>query len=121
VPVVSTEIGPRLVTTTALGFAHTQVTSRGPLPQILWQQHAQVSAQLDRLKAANRGPGDRAFDSAMRMLANLETQLPGASNRGEFIRVGHALFALLAGLVGGIIAGWFYARRERAENDAGQV
>jgi hypothetical protein len=36
-----------------------------------------------------------------------------------FQRVGHCLFALLAGLAGGTIAGWFYARRERGEAAAG--
>jgi hypothetical protein len=37
-----------------------------------------------------------------------------------FIRVGHCLFALLAGLLGGTVATWFHARRLRGEADAGQ-
>ena len=46
---------------------------------------------------------------------NLETQLQGAADRRDFLRVGHSLFALLAGLLGGTIARWFYARRVRGE------
>jgi hypothetical protein len=41
--------------------------------------------------------------------------LPGAVNYNEFARVGHSLFALLSGSMGGMIALWFYARRERQE------
>jgi hypothetical protein len=37
--------------------------------------------------------------------------LPGAANFDAFQSVGHSLFALLAGLVGGMVAGWCYARR----------
>jgi hypothetical protein len=43
--------------------------------------------------------------------------LPGAANLDAFQRVGHALFALLAGLIGGSVAVWFYARREREAID----
>jgi hypothetical protein len=42
------------------------------------------------------------------------SMLPGAVNFDAFQRVGHSLFALLAGLMGGTVAVWFYARRERA-------
>ncbi len=83
--------------------------------QILWWQHARALREVDRLKAENRGPGDRELDSAMRMLMNLETQLQGAADRRDFLRVGHSLFALLAGLLGGTIARWFYARQVKGE------
>jgi hypothetical protein len=43
------------------------------------------------------------------------SSLPGAANAVAFLRVGHALFALLAGLIGGTVAAWIYVRRERAE------
>jgi hypothetical protein len=32
-----------------------------------------------------------------------------------FSRVGHSLFALLSGLLGGTVAAWFYTRREQAD------
>jgi hypothetical protein len=45
------------------------------------------------------------------MPANLWRSLfPGAVNLDPFLRVGHALFALLAGPLGGTVAAWFYAR-----------
>jgi hypothetical protein len=47
--------------------------------------------------------------------------LPGVANYDQFLRVGHAIFALIAGLVGGLIAIWFYARRERAGADPGEA
>jgi hypothetical protein len=40
---------------------------------------------------------------------------PGAANLDVFQRVGHSLFALLAGLVGGTVALWFWKRSERGE------
>jgi hypothetical protein len=39
--------------------------------------------------------------------------LPGARNYEQFSRVGHCLFALLAGLAGAILSCRFYSRRER--------
>jgi hypothetical protein len=41
--------------------------------------------------------------------------LPGAANYDPFLRVGHSVFAVLAGLVGAVIACRFQARRERRE------
>jgi len=43
--------------------------------------------------------------------------LPGASNDEAFTIVGHCLFVMLAGLIGGAVAVWFDARRERAAPD----
>ncbi len=40
--------------------------------------------------------------------------LPGAANLDQFLRIGHSLFALLAGLVGGAATFWFWGRRERS-------
>jgi hypothetical protein len=46
--------------------------------------------------------------------------LPGAATYEDFERVSHALFALLFGLLGGLIAGWIYTRRDRAEASSGR-
>jgi hypothetical protein len=45
--------------------------------------------------------------------------LPGAASHDPFLRVGHSLFALLAGLVGGMIGTWFHSRRGRVTGTAG--
>ena len=106
------------MTTTALDSVYSQFLSpsgQTHLPQFLWWQHAQAVGRVDRLMAENRGPADRELESAMRVLANLETQLHGAADERDFIRVGHCLFALLAGFVGGTVALGFLRRRERAE------
>jgi hypothetical protein len=107
---------PRLPTTRFLDYIHSEFVAfctYAPLPQILWWQHDRAMQQVDRLKAANRKPGDRELDSAVGMLANLESQLRDAADLREFTRIGHSLFAFLSGLVGGIIALRFYAKRER--------
>jgi hypothetical protein len=123
-PGLSSEVGARLVTTKALDAANLQLVAasgQAVLPQYLWWQHARALGQVDRLKAANREPGDRELDTAMRILANLETQLQGAADQRDFLRVGHSLFGLFAGLVGGMIAVWFYARCEAGESNLGAV
>jgi hypothetical protein len=107
-----------LATTQMLIYIHPVVTSSEtgpPVYPIFWRQRAQALAKIERLKAEGRGPADAALDSAMKLLANLNTQLAGTPNQDEFIRVGHSLLSLLAGLVGGMVARWFCARRERAE------
>ena len=115
-PGFSTEVGLRLLTTTTLHYSYSQFIASSTqtlLPQFLWWQHAQALDRVDRLKAANRVPGDPELDSAMRILINLEAQLRGAADERDFIRIGHSLFALLTGLAGGAIAAWFWKWRER--------
>jgi hypothetical protein len=117
-PGFTTEVMPRLLTTKALDFVHADFfasTSRETLPQMLWWQHARVLAEVDRLKAENRTPGDPELDSAIRMLESLETRIDGAADKRDFIRAGHAIFALFAGLFGGLVGAAFHARREREE------
>jgi hypothetical protein len=43
------------------------------------------------------------------------SMLPGAANLEAFQQIGHALFAILAGLIGGTVAIGFHAKRERQE------
>lgn len=116
-PGVSAAVGNKLVTTKAIDYLYSQFAASSTetrLPQIYWWQHARASAEIDRLRAENRQPGDPDLDREMRMLINLETQLRGAADQSDFIRVGHSLFALLAGVVGGAVAMWFYARKGRS-------
>jgi hypothetical protein len=117
-PGFSTAVGPRLVTNTALDSLYSQFlasSTREPLPQVLWWQHSRALKEVERLRAEKREPGDSQLDSAMRILINLETQFQGVADRRDFTRVGHSLFAMLAGLLGGALAVWFHDRRERQE------
>ena len=47
--------------------------------------------------------------------------IPHVASYDDFERAGHALFALLTGLVGGGVALWLHARRKRAEVAAGET
>jgi hypothetical protein len=49
-----------------------------------------------------------------------KTLLPGAANYDPFLRVGHCLFAVLSGVIGGLVAIRFHALRERDESAAGR-
>ena len=37
----------------------------------------------------------------------------GAVNYDNFVRIGHCLSAIIAGVIGALIARWFYATRDR--------
>ena len=51
--------------------------------------------------------------AALRNAARWKAVLPGAANYESFSVVGHCLFALLAGLLGMVIARRYEARQER--------
>jgi hypothetical protein len=113
-PGFSADVGQRLATTKALDFlysAYFASTSRETLPEMLWWQHARVRGEVNRLRAENRQPDDLELDSAIRSLESLEIRVQDAVDKRDFIREGHSLFALLAGVVGGLVASGFYARR----------
>jgi hypothetical protein len=64
--------------------------------------------------------------AALRIASALQTidgQLAASKNYGprseHFERVGHSLFALLAGLMGGTVAVWFYGKRQRVDAASG--
>jgi MFS family permease len=85
-----------------------------------------LEAELARRKQTTQNSGHDPTVSAMtRSIRAIQAQLTANKNAGirygPFQRVGHSLFALLAGLIGGTVAVWFYARRERAEAAAGGV
>jgi hypothetical protein len=83
----------------------------------LTSEHGDIRSTASALKnSALRSPPAVFFSSILPAPANRwRAMLPGAANAEEFSRVGHSLFALLAGLVGGTVALWFYERRKRQE------
>jgi hypothetical protein len=73
--------------------------------------HVQGSVSVSTILVETHGPPGPLYVK--------ETVLPATANSDQFLRVGHCLFALLAGLAGGTIARSFYTRRQRAEEAAG--
>ena len=113
-PGLSADVGQGLVTSKLLDFLHSAYfasRSRETLPETLWWQHTRARGEVNRLRAENRQPGDQALDSAMRTLESLETRVQDAADKRDFMREGHSLFALLTGLVGGLVGTAFYERR----------
>jgi hypothetical protein len=118
-------------TTALLNYVQSRVEVASPLqPAAVSNRAARRANLLQRIAAADSDNGESLVDLKKR-LANLDAAterqqvlqaradqwrslLPGAVNAEQFLCVGHSLFTLLAGLVGGTVARWFYARRERA-------
>ena len=73
------------------------------------------------LRVRGRKESDPSLIATKRGLAKVDQQLAAADAVppfDQFRRVGHSLFTLLAGLLGGTVAVWFYLRRERARSEA---
>jgi hypothetical protein len=79
-------------------------------------EHDSLLARITPLKRTLRNRNDPALVALEGTLSSVEqeiTVLRRTPTREQFQLVGHSLFALLAGLVGGLVATWFYDRRER--------
>jgi hypothetical protein len=87
--------------------------------QIVEDSRRQLVVQIGAAYRLVRHPTtDPVIGRMIRSLEDLDDQVAGMKTGplfDQFQRVGHSLFALLAGLVGALIAGWFYTRRTRAE------
>jgi hypothetical protein len=117
-------------------FRHQLITSHWlvQLRNIMFESNAhylaiekqEIEAELARLRPLT--PKLR-YDPVVASLTNnlyaIQAQLTANRNAGlrydDFQRIGHSLFVLLAGLMGGIIGVGFWVRRERAEAAAAGV
>jgi hypothetical protein len=137
-PWFTERIEPRLLTTLGLDYVHFHVTERtsggnstlqnqrqelvqrliaesqkmrnpsaDPTVRYLTQRISQIDNQLGSASLATSGPVENPWQKAF----------PGAANYDLFVQVGHSLFALMAGVLGGWIATWFDARRKRTETN----
>jgi hypothetical protein len=90
--------------------------------QALLSDEQQLKATLMNMQRNLRNlNSDPAVIAATNKLLKIQGKLAANKNAGpqyeHFQRIGHSLFALLAGLLGGMIAVWFRGRRERTEAD----
>ena len=88
--------------------------------QYLTIEKEEIEAELAKLRPVTpKLKYDPVVASLKNNLRAIQVQLTANKNAGlrydPFQRIGHSLFVLLAGLMGGIIAVWFWGRRERAE------
>jgi hypothetical protein len=114
-PWLASTVRPELGTTHLLDYAYDQCFGPNRNPQVNAGLQAIVSGSLDVL--------DSVTGSASPVPPRLRPRsfMRGIANRDHFQRVGHSLFALLAGLYGATVAAWFYRRRVGSAVAAGPV
>jgi membrane protease YdiL (CAAX protease family) len=119
-PWFAENVRPQLGTTHLLTYVQQKMHARNrPLEGDLASaqtSHDSLLAQIARLKQKVRNHNDPAIVALQASLSSLDheiTVLRRTPTRDQFQLVGHSVFALLAGLLGGLIATWFYHRRER--------
>jgi hypothetical protein len=124
-PWLSDTFQPRLGTTHVLRHAHDRMMAFAS-PTLDDAELADLRKRRLELRSVFmqvrvRRESDPAPIATKRALAKVDQQLAAADAVppfGQFQRVGHSLFTLLAGLLGGTLAVWFYMRRERARSGA---
>ena len=116
----------RLITTHLLEYVHARVisssiatfdVSRADQNSFLYRVvmiDGTASSRTMSNSVYNSTPGEDVL-ATMEPANRWRSALPGAANHDQFLRIGHSLFALLVGLVGGTVAVWFLGRRERGE------
>jgi len=116
----------RLTTTQLLEYVHARVVSSSIATiEVSRADHSSILYRVVMIDGTtdSRTVSNSVYNSTPGedLLATMEpanrwrSALPGAVNHDEFLRIGHFLFVLLAGLVGGTVAVGFWGRRERGE------
>ena len=135
-PALNDRFKPYVGTTALITYAQSRVAeaSYRALDKVA-DPEEQRAIIRDKIKAYEAMPGNphgRSIEALKRRLSTMgatneeqhaleaaaerwRSSLPGALNENAFFCVGHCLFALAAGIVGVIVAKWFYERRERGE------
>ena len=122
-PGISMDVTHSLVTTRLIINLHTRLAD-AELKAFQQQQAKQAAQSPVTLGQQNDDPGDVSAQkkAQKKMIAEQQKQMSQAMSRaidnGPSLRIGHSLFALLSGLLGGTVAVWFYVRRERTDADA---
>jgi hypothetical protein len=108
VPWLRDTIRPQLGTTHFLDYVYAELI--GPL------RNQQVTAGVQAIVTSGLAVLDSGGGSANARAPSLRPRyfVRGIANYDHFQRVGHSLFALLAGLLGAKVGAWFYGKREQA-------
>ena len=122
-PWLSDTFQPQLGTTQVLRHAHDRMMAFAS-PTLddaeladLRKRRLELRSVFMQVRA--RRESDPTLIATKRALAKVDQQLAAADAVppfDQFRRVGHSLFTLVAGLLGGTVAVWFYMRRERARS-----
>jgi hypothetical protein len=112
---------PPLGTTYFLGQLHEQmhpamVPAKNNLETLVFERQSKTSFLESLLSRSPKS--DANILSVQGQIISLDQQiavLNSGATYDQFQRVGHSLFALLSGLLGGTVAVWFYVRRERTD------
>jgi hypothetical protein len=125
-PWLSDTFQPQLGTTHLLDHVRQLMLASDPPPmsdvqvRYLSQRAHELEAKLAQVKRVTRHPdSDPVAAAAKKELQAIQGRLVANKTASSaplpehYQRAGHALFALLAGLVGGTAAAWLYVRRER--------
>ena len=124
-PWLSDTFQPQLGTTQVLRHAHDRMMASAS-PTLDDAELADLRKRRFELRSVfmqvrGRRESDPSLIATKRALAKVDQQLAAADAVppfDQFRRVGHSLFTLLAGLLGGTVAVWFHMRRERARSGA---
>ena len=124
-PWLSDTLQPQLGTTEVLRHAHHRMmASASPTlddAEVAELRQRRLELRSVFMQVRGRKESDPSLIVTKRELAKVNQQLAAADAVppfDQFQRVGHSLFTLLAGLLGGTVAVWFYMRRERASSGA---
>jgi hypothetical protein len=123
-PGVADTLKPHLATSWLLNRIYLQVyepAARADLeiPKLQAERAATKRAMAKLRQSPQLTPTDPAVMELRQNFSALNRRIAFLTNRtapDEFYRVGHALFAILAGFIGGLTAVWFYERRLRDES-----
>jgi hypothetical protein len=112
-PALSESVAPLLITTQLLHRFEPP-----PMDAIL-ARRAYLTDVLHQLEAKVRSAEDPQMRAVRQKLDEVNAMIgPPNARSGDpasFNRIGHCLFAIVSGLLGGFTALWLYARRERSE------
>lgn len=133
-PLLNAPHNAHIGSTAVLNYVQYQVTYASPTqPAVVRNAISRRASLVQRIATLEETSGvanDPRLANLKKRLIDLDTEadrqrvllaaaekwrsiLPGAANAEQFFCIGHSLFALLAGLLGSIVAQWFYARSER--------